>query len=86
MNQSEPHICDMYILYCRNVYRITGDITHHVCGIINDNKTNKSIDAKICNKLWTISVCTEAARETLLLPHLNILDNLVQLYDHPPTS
>ena len=48
MNQSEPHICDMYILHCRNVDRITGDITHHVCGIINDNTTKKSIVAKIC--------------------------------------
>ena len=54
-------ICDMYILYYRNVYRITGDITHHVCGIIYDIKTRKSIGANICNKLWTLSVCTEAA-------------------------
>ena len=37
-------------------------------------------------KLWTLSVCTEAAREALLSSHLNILDNLVKLYDHPPTS
>ena len=86
MNQSEPHICDMYILYCRNVSRITGDITHHVCGIINDNKTKKTIGAKICSKLWTLSVTTEAAREALLSSHLKILDNLVKLYDHPPTS
>ena len=77
---------EVSILFCKHsdVQNLTGDITSHICCVINTITPNQGLGAQKIRGLWVIGVRSAKAQDILLQRNIHINNSEVKLYKDNP--